>query len=139
MNNVIKNITCIRRRLCMGQNEFAKECGINPGNFSKAVNGHVPFSERMLMRIATVGEVSYDQLVNGDLSRLPVIKEQGAKDETEGKPLGGSCKTVGDDTANELAGLKKENEMLKAQIEKQGEEIQFYRRLLLDQKGTKEP
>lgn len=91
----------------MGQNDFAEKCKINPGNFSKAVNGHIPFSERALMRIAAVGEVSYDQLVNGDLSQLPLVKRQNAKSGTEAEPMDEDRNAIEHDAANELAGLKK--------------------------------
>lgn len=131
MNNEVlaRNVAHIRRGMCLGQNEFAKECGINPGNFSKAMSGKNPFSEQMLMNIAKVAGTSFEDLVSEDfVSKYK--KDGGTAEQMEQS-------SATDATVSRVMQLEKENEMLKAQIEKQGEEILFYRRLLLERKEAK--
>ncbi len=146
MNNetVAKNITYIRRSLCMGQNDIAKRCKINPGNFCRAMNGRTNFTEKMLMNIASFAGITYDQLTNEDFSvsqpNLRQIKGENESDSFEVTVEATERKEEQEnECSQEVAELRKENELLKAQIEKQSEEILFYRRFLLDKNGQKEP
>ena len=133
MNNeiLVKNVAYVRRKMCLGQNEFAKECDINPGNFSRAMTGKKPFSEQMLMNIARVGGITYEELTS---ENFITKRKKGSGTERTKKPPRQQTTTPMPVPA-EMAQLKKENEMLKAQIERQEEEIQFYRSLLLRQKN----
>ena len=135
MNNEVlaKNVAYVRRRLFCRQNDFAKECGINPGNFSKAMSGKLPFSEQMLMNIAKVAGTTYEELISEDF--ISKCKKGG----DTGRLIERSPETKNlNADAMRMTQLEKENEMLKAQIEKQETEIKFYRNLLLQEKGEKE-
>ena len=65
-NAVIKvRINKLRRDKALSMNKFAKECGIDQGNLSKALRGKGGLSEVVLMKIAKSMKVSFEWLTSG--------------------------------------------------------------------------
>ena len=58
-------INKLRRDKALSMNKFAKECGIDQGNLSKALRGKGGLSEVVLMKIAKSMKVSFEWLTSG--------------------------------------------------------------------------
>lgn len=58
-------INKLRRDRALSMNKFAKECGIDQGNLSKALRGKGGLSEVVLMKIAKSMKVSFEWLTSG--------------------------------------------------------------------------
>lgn len=63
--SIKKRIEVLRRKRGVTASRFAKECGVDQGNFSRALNGKGGFSEVVLMKIAKATNVTFDWLLTG--------------------------------------------------------------------------
>lgn len=63
--SIRKRIEVLRRKRGVTASRFAKECGVDQGNFSRALNGKGGFSEVVLMKIAKATNVTFDWLLTG--------------------------------------------------------------------------
>ncbi len=64
-SQIASRIEALKKYLGCSQSRFSLRCGIEKGHLSKMMNGHIPFSDKMLVRIADTYNVSIDWLRDG--------------------------------------------------------------------------
>lgn len=64
-SQIASRIEALENYLGCSQSKFSQRCGIEKGHLSKMMNGHIAFSDKMLMRIAETYKVNLDWLRDG--------------------------------------------------------------------------